>query len=102
MPRVYDWTRYNVATPGGASYVRVTGSNSRRVTICLAAFVATTIVINDRDGGALGEAYASLAVLDSPAITYRDFGPLIQGEIWVASSVAIANLHVTEIFYIGG
>jgi hypothetical protein len=97
---IYDVRVTTVAHPGGNVFIRCIGGNSRRLTLTFASPTAGGVLVNNSNGGAALFAYANVNLFANAPICYRDYGTLMQDEVWVSSSVVIAVLHVIEIYLV--
>ena len=89
-----------LALPGGIAFVRAFGANPQRLTLAFGSVLGATIAIADRSSTPGGGYFAQAGGVDSVPLTYCNYGPLIRGEIWVASLTGAATLFVTEIYRI--
>ena len=96
----YQSNMVQIAAPGGIAFVRALGANPQRLTITIGSITSATIAVADRDTIPGGGFFARSGGVINVPLTYCNFGPLIRGEIWVASLTGAATLFVTEIYRI--
>jgi len=99
MP-LYDSRTVVVSSGAGFSWQQVFGSNPRRLTISISGSTNAFCKVNNVNGGAANRAYTAVEVFRYAPIAFRDFGTLMQQEVWVATNPAVADLTITEIFRI--
>jgi len=100
----YDYRTVSVATgqPTG-TIIKIFGENSRRVALQVYAaqsvLAQTVYGLNNRN---LSTLYWAIAGIPSFEVyPYRDFGPIIQGEVWLLCYDTNATWTVNEVYRIG-
>lgn len=94
----YGYRNFQFATAAGNVPLRVIGSNARRLTLLISGDVSTFLRVGNSANGGTVQAFITVSGIAAPPLTYRDFGTLMQYEIWVSSTAAITNLFVTEVY----
>ena len=94
----YDARMVTVATAGGFAQVRVMGANPHRLTLTFAQSGNSQIFVSNRDEGGAIRAYHIVSTNVWGVMSARDFGPLIQDEVWISTQVVVASINVVEIF----
>lgn len=101
MAAIYDYRTYQFNTGGAGNWQRVLGANSRRITIAVSASSGNNIVqFSDRNDGILTVPWGSMQTFASTPLTYRDYGTLIQGEIFMQSPAPAFNVNLVEIYFL--
>lgn len=97
---IYQFNTITAAGIGGFAFQQVLGGNSRRLSLIVGGDTSTIVRINDGNGGATLRCYAQVLTVPTTVIAYRDYGTIMQGEIWVATGIAVPNLFITEIYLV--
>lgn len=97
----YDFRVFtqNIGTPSG-TIVKAFGENARRVALHVYAsnnaFISTVYTLNNKNANTN---YWGGGVIPSfITYPYRDFGPIIQGEIWLGCFDVTAVWVLTEVY----
>jgi hypothetical protein len=98
---VYDSQTTTVTTPAGAAWIKVLNGNPRRRALSFFSPTVNSIGVNNADTGALGPAIANGGSIATPLMLYRDYGPIIQRDIWVMTPAGAASVSVTEVIQVG-
>lgn len=98
MVRIYTTTTYTVTTLAGGAFLRVMGGNPRRMQILFGGDNVGSCQVSDSDRGATNPGFASVSTLPGGSMKYKDFGPLVRGEIYIASSSAPGLVTLTEVY----
>lgn len=99
----YEWrtVSVNVGQPVGAA-IKIFGPNSRRVALQVYSannvFANTVYTLNDKNVSTNYWAIRGIPSFD--AYPYRDFGPVIQAELWLLCYDINAVWSLTEVFVI--
>jgi hypothetical protein len=85
-----------------AGKLKYLSGNSNRVSLICACDNATLFRISTNGSAPGTDAFISGFGTLSNAYPFRDYGPIIQGEIWIENPAASAiTLTVTEVFRLG-
>lgn len=95
---LYDFRSILETIPAGADRTRVLRGNSRRVTIIFSSRTIANLDVADSGGSSLDSVIIQFDFPGIRIMAFRDFGPAIQGEIWVAhQQVGARDLSITEL-----
>lgn len=100
MGRLYQSVSTVASIPVGISWVKILGGNSRRLAILFAPNPITTFYVSQNIPTLSQIGFAVIAQSNGFRMKYHDYGPLIQGDVFVASSSGAFALTTTEIFII--
>jgi hypothetical protein len=98
---LFDSHTSSVAVVVGGGWKKVFNSSPRRTVLVFGTDSGQIALFNNRDTGATGAPIVTVGGSSLQTLTYRDFGPIVQGEVWVRASSVNATVSVTEIFQSG-
>lgn len=99
----YDYRVVSVSVPTGSNFVFALGANPMRVSLTAVAVGGSQIYIGDRSTNNFEGCWLAYFNSRCAVATVRDFGPIVQREIWVNhTSGGTLTVNVTEIFKISG
>jgi hypothetical protein len=82
----------------GAQNSRVLGANQYRRCVIICNKNALQILLYTGPSNTFDDYWYVTLGNNSAVLTYRDFGPLITGEVWISGSSSGIAARVTEIF----
>jgi hypothetical protein len=95
-PHVYSTNSVTLPLVANAGYTRFLGGNGNRVGLTfLVGSVA--VVLANRDAGTADQGIVRVGIQQVTSMLYRDWGPIVTGEIYLASFANNGNVTVTEI-----
>lgn len=98
---LYGTNSVAVALTAGAGFSFVLPGDRRRVSLALSSATSMTLQLTNRQAGLNGPAWAGCNPVIPTVFPYRDYGPLIQEEVWVSSSFGSGTVTFTEIYILG-
>jgi len=100
MP-VYGYQSVVQSVPTGNSRVRFFGGRATRVSLLVSSTVSALIRISPNGGSDDGSLAVMIRTDEHNALPFKDYGPVIQGEIWVShTNAAPATISLTEVYFI--
>lgn len=98
MANVYDWHTMSVSVPASNVRAFFFPPNPARVCLIGAAPSISFFNVASTGGSNLQAVWGAFAASLAPTITYRDYGPIMQGEIWCGHAAASPQtINITEI-----
>lgn len=95
---MYDYIKQSGTLSTGNSRIQIAGSNPRRVCLIISSPTGDYIYLSDVGGVSPNGAYFVSRPSISLIIPFRDFGPLVQAEVWLSSlTLTTQDVIVTEI-----
>jgi len=96
---LYDYHIVRFTVPNGAVRTKVLSGNSRRVSIVLSSFVGIICTLANAGGSGTEGVFGFFNPTLSDILAFRDYGPIIQGEIWLSHNSGVpVQLAVTEVY----
>lgn len=92
----YNVTKF--AAPSVPGRVQLCTSNSNRVTAVVSISVTRTMWLFFSDGTTDDNAIAHYLGPGMIVMPYRDWGPILQGEIWAGIDPGTADIYFSDIF----
>lgn len=96
----YTYNKTQVVSVAGINVaIQALGGNKNRMTVILSTANGGAFAFHDTQIPGLGRYIATMNGPSTMVLAYRDYGPIIRGEIWCSSSVG-ATVNVTEVIEI--
>jgi len=94
---LYQTHSQTLSMPGAGVYVKAFGGDVRRLVLILSISLGDVVLVANQDGPAFTGSFVTFTSNVISVLPYRDYGPLIQREIWIATIAAASTVDVTEI-----
>lgn len=96
MPR--DYLISSITLPVGATPTRLLTGRPARTCLIISSAVSGTTFVGVREGDFTNNIFARVSSGDTLVMPYRDFGPLITGEIWITTTVNGSTVNGAEVY----
>ena len=101
MPLVLDTNSVTLILPASNAWIKFFSGSSRRLIIVCSEISGQSFAFGNQDTGVGGPAIAIINADVGQQITYRDFGPIVQRDIFARALGIALTVTLTEIFYVG-
>lgn len=99
MVRDFSWFQGRIALPGDTVFRRICVSDPTRVAIILGGNFVRGYYWSTYQSPTNQNAMAKSAQANETILTFKDVGPLVTSEFWLADDGAAENLSWIEVYY---